>query len=150
MSTAPDCTTAGGRRDDVPLTPITVISFGYGHGAPPEAHATFDVRHHFKDPHVRPGLRNLTGDSPAVIVTVMSTPGVERLVRSITAAARAFLDGPQSGPVTIAIGCVGGRHRSAVIADETASRLRGLGIAATATHRDKHRPVIARPAGGAQ
>jgi P-loop ATPase protein family len=126
--------------------PVSIVSFGYGHGAPPEAHATFDVRRHFKDPHVRPELRDLTGDSPAVVAAVMSTAGVERLVCAITATARAFLDGPQSGPVTIAVGCVGGRHRSAVIADQTASRLRGLGVAATATHRDKHRPVIARPA----
>lgn len=124
---------------------VTVISFGYGHGAAPEAHAVYDVRHHFKDPHVRPGLRSLTGDSPAVIDAVMTTPGVERLVCSIAAAAAAFLDGPQPGPVTIAVGCVGGRHRSTVIADQAASRLRGLGVSAAAAHRDKHRPVIHRP-----
>jgi UPF0042 nucleotide-binding protein len=133
----------GPERD---AAPVTIVSFGYGHDAPPEAHATFDVRHHFKDPHVRPDLRDLTGDSPAVVAVVMSTPGVERLICSITATAQAFLGGSQHGPVTIAVGCVGGRHRSAVIADQAASRLRDLGITATATHRDKHRPVIARPA----
>jgi RNase adaptor protein for sRNA GlmZ degradation len=103
-------------------SPVTVISFGYGHGPAPEAHATFDVRHHFKDPHVRPELRNLTGADAAVVTAVMDTPGVEQLVRSITAAVRAFLEGPQPGPVTVAVGCVGGRHRSAVIADTVASR----------------------------
>ncbi len=139
--------------DNGPGPQVTVISFGYGQVdddghpiAPPTAHATFDVRHHFKDPHVRPGLRTLTGADPAVIVAVTTTPGVERLVRSIAAAARAFLDGPQPGPVTIAVGCVGGRHRSVVIADEVASRLRGLGTPVTVTHRDMHRPVLCRPA----
>ena len=133
-------------NETIDRPPVTLISFGYGHAAPPAADAVYDVRRHFKDPHVRPGLRNLNGDSPAVIEAVMSTPGIERLVRSITAAARAFLEGPQAGPVTIAVGCVGGRHRSAVIADETASRLRALGVPAAVTHRDKHRPVITRPA----
>jgi 8-oxo-dGTP pyrophosphatase MutT (NUDIX family) len=129
---------------------VTVTSFGYGHAAPPEADVVYDVRRHFRDPHVRPGLRGLTGDDPAVIEAVMSTPGVERLVRSIAHTVRAFLDGPQPGPVTIAVGCVGGRHRSAVIADEAASRLQGVGITAAAVHRDKHRLVIARPGAGAQ
>jgi ADP-ribose pyrophosphatase len=125
-------------------SPVTVTSFGYGHGAAPEAHAVFDVRHHFKDPHVNPTLRGKTGADPAVIVAVLGTPGVARLVRSIAAAVSAFSGGPQPGPVTVAIGCAGGRHRSVVIADEVASRLRGMGIRPAVVHRDVHRPVITR------
>jgi UPF0042 nucleotide-binding protein len=129
--------------------PVTIVSFGFGHAPAPAAHAVFDVRDHFKDPHIRPGLRNLTAADAAVVVTVMSTPGVKALIDSIVAMVRAFRDAPQSGPVTIAVGCVGGRHRSAVIAAQAARRLADAGIPVTLTHRDLHLPVIERPACGA-
>jgi len=38
--------------------------------------------------------------------------------------------------VTVGIGCTGGRHRSVMIANELASRLRDSGFDAHATHRD--------------
>jgi UPF0042 nucleotide-binding protein len=38
--------------------------------------------------------------------------------------------------MTVAIGCTGGKHRSVAMAEEIASRLRALGLDATATHRD--------------
>jgi UPF0042 nucleotide-binding protein len=38
--------------------------------------------------------------------------------------------------MTVAIGCTGGKHRSVAMAEEIASRLRALGMDATATHRD--------------
>lgn len=44
-----------------------VSSFGYGHAPAPDAHLTFDVRHLFRDPHVSPRLRQLTGRHPDVI-----------------------------------------------------------------------------------
>jgi RNase adaptor protein for sRNA GlmZ degradation len=127
--------------------PVEIVSFGYGHGPAPEAHATFDVRHHFRDPHVNPALRYLTAADPQVIEAVMDTPGVYPLAASIAGTVRAFLDGPQSGPVTVAVGCVGGRHRSAAIAIEAARLLADVdGIPVTLTHRDIGRPVIERPA----
>ena len=66
------------------------------------------------------------------------------LIMLVTEAARTFLAGPSPGPVTIAVGCTGGRHRSVVIADETARRLRRTGVPAAVTHRDISRPVITR------
>lgn len=129
-----------------PRPEVTIVSFGYGHGGPPPAHAVYDVRHHFKDPHVRPGLRGLTAEDPAVTAAVTGTPGVQRLVVAIALAVQSMLDGPQPGPVTVAVGCAGGRHRSAVIAERAAARLRDLCIPVTVTHRDMHRPVIERPA----
>jgi UPF0042 nucleotide-binding protein len=127
-----------------------VVSFGYGHGPAPEAHAVFDVRHHFKDPHINPALRYLTAADTPVIEAVMSTPGVPALIDSIVAVAGAFRDAPRPGPATIAIGCVGGRHRSAVIAAEVARRLEADGAAVALAHRDMGRPVIERPAAGAR
>jgi RNase adaptor protein for sRNA GlmZ degradation len=138
---------AGTRPD---AAPVTIISFGYGHGAPPEAHATFDVRHHFKDPHVDPALRHLTAADAQVMRAVLGTPGIPALAVAIVVAAQSFRAGPRPGPVTIAVGCVGGRHRSAGIAIEAARYLKSAGVPVTVTHRDMGCPVIARAAGGAR
>jgi len=126
--------------------PVEIISFGYGHGEPPPAHAVFDVRSHFKDPHVNPALRYLTAADPEVMAAVLNTPGIPRLISSIALAARAFRLGPQPGPVTVAVGCAGGRHRSAAVAIGVALLLQRGGVPATVIHRDVGRPVIARPA----
>jgi RNase adaptor protein for sRNA GlmZ degradation len=81
-----------------------------------------------------------------VMQAVMATRGVPALVQAIAATAQAFGHGPQRGPVTIAVGCVGGRHGSAAIAIEAARLLEGAGVPVTLTHRDMEQPVIARPA----
>lgn len=124
-----------------------IISFGYLHGPAPEAHLTADVRWHFRDPHVSPALRCLTAHDPEVAAAVLATPGIPALIAALATAAQAFLAGPSGGTVTIAIGCAGGRHRSAVIATEVARHLPDAGIAATLTHRDIARPVIKREEG---
>jgi P-loop ATPase protein family len=131
------------------LAPVRIISFGYGHGTAPEAHATFDVRGHFKDPHVNPALRYLTAADSEVMEAVVATSGVIDLINAIVATVRAFRLGPKPAPITIAIGCVGGRHRSAAIAIEVARALELYRIPVTLTHRDMALPVIERPVGGA-
>jgi UPF0042 nucleotide-binding protein len=128
--------------------PVTVTSFGYGHRdadgkpvPPPAADVTIDVRAHFRDPHVDPGLRYLTGADGPVIEAVMTTPGVPALIDATVAQVEAFRDAPAPCPVTVAVGCAGGRHRSVVIAAFIAALLPGkVGL----VHRDIHRPVITR------
>jgi RNase adaptor protein for sRNA GlmZ degradation len=127
---------------------VTVTSFGYGHRdvdgkfvPPPAAHITIDVRTHFRDPHVSPELRHLTGEDDLVFWAVIRTPGVPELINATVAQVEAFLGAPAPGPVTVAIGCAGGRHRSVVIAATVAALLPGrVGL----VHRDIHRPVITR------
>ncbi len=41
--------------------------------------------------------------------------------------------------LTIAIGCTGGRHRSVVLVEELARRLRGVGHEVSVRHRDVER-----------
>jgi len=125
--------------------PVEIISFGYGHGLAPEAHATFDVRHHFRDPHVDLALRDLMATDTKVANAVMGTTGIPRLIVAIAAVTRAFRSGPEPGPVTIAVGCAGGRHRSAAIAMALAGLLGDDGIPVTVTHRDMDRLVTGRP-----
>lgn len=126
---------------------IEIVSFGYGHAPAPDAHITLDLRTHFRDPHVSPELRDLTAEDTAVQVAVAGTPGIWPLVEATVAELRAFLAGPTAAPVRVAIGCVGGRHRSAVVAQLVTNMLASDRIAATLEHRDLHRPVINR--GGA-
>ena len=118
-------------------TDISVISFGYGHGAPPEAHVTINISKRLPDPHISPELRQMTGRDRAVQEKVMGTPGAHFLLGSLESLATAMhVDGQ---PFTIAIGCVGGRHRSVVLANQLAYLL-----GCTATHRDIDKAVIAR------
>jgi UPF0042 nucleotide-binding protein len=132
-------------------SPVEIVSFGYGHGpAPLEAHVVIDVRHHFRDPHVDPALRYLTAEDAPVMLAVLGTPGIPALIRAVVDLAHAYWYAPRPGPFTIAVGCVGGRHRSAAVAIEAARLLERDSVPVTLTHRDIARPVITRPGRGQQ
>jgi UPF0042 nucleotide-binding protein len=122
-----------------------IISFGYGHGEPPAAHVTIDVRR-FRDPHVTPEFRELTAADPRVAAVVMATPGVQGVADALIATAHALARSPQPGRAVIAIGCTGGRHRAPAIAAEVARRLEAQGVPVMLVHRDLGCPVIERPA----
>lgn len=126
-------------------TTVEIVSFGYGHGAAPTAHVMYDVREHYRDPHVDPELRYLTAEDSKVFDAVMKTPGIAALVDCIVHTVLAYRSGPTPAPVSIAVGCVGGRHRSAAVAIRVAQILAGGQTPVTLTHRDIARPVIARP-----
>lgn len=127
------------------MVSVQIASFGYLHGpAPEEAHLTADLRAHFRDPHVDPALRYLTAEDPEVREAVLATPGIPSLVLALASAVQAYLSGPSAGPVTVAVGCAGGRHRAATVALELVRLLESAGITVTVTHRDLHRPVIKR------
>jgi UPF0042 nucleotide-binding protein len=138
------------------MTEVRITSFGYGHqggdGQPlpaPAAHITADLRAHFRDPSAAAHLRELTGADPAVRAAVLATPGIPGLIRALAAAARDFCQGTAE-PLSIAIGCAGGRHRSAVVAGELAAALSGTGARVDLIHRDIGRPVLpaSRPGRG--
>ena len=124
--------------------PVRIVSFGYGHGDAPDAHLTLDLRHHFRDPHVRPEMRELTAAHRRVRRTVLGTPGVKALLNATVDVVQAYDAGPSARSTVVAVGCVGGRHRSAVVAQALGRRLRRRGHEVTVEHRDLHRPVIAR------
>lgn len=126
------------------MATIRIVSFGYGHNPAPEAHLTLDLRVHFRDPHVSPELRYLTANDRPVRRAVLNTPGIRPLLAATVRAAQAYADGPSGDHITIATGCVGGRHRSAVTANSLARRLRRRGHTVTVRHRDIHQPVITR------
>jgi UPF0042 nucleotide-binding protein len=123
---------------------IEIVSFGYLHGPAPDAHLAVDVRAHFKDPHVDPSLRQLTAHDQPVAHAVMATPGIPELVTALAATVHAYRAGPTPARLTIAVGCAGGRHRSAQIATALMHLLQGDGLDATVSHRDIDRPVVER------
>jgi rhodanese/phosphatase family RapZ-like protein len=132
------------RALDVPGVQLRVVSFGYGHGEDlPAADHTADVRDWFKDPHVSPELRELTGRDQAVIDNVLETEGVVDYLDGLYRLANT-LRNLQVRTVTIAIGCVGGRHRSVVIAQQLADMAEGAGWTVQVEHLHVDRPVIRR------
>lgn len=124
---------------------VEITSFGYLHGAEPDARIKLDLRHHFRDPHVNPELRHLTAHDQAVRDAVMATEGVEQLVQAAVDMVAAFLAGPrQEEPVTVAVGCAGGRHRAATAASVLAERCTARGLAVDLVHRDLDKDVVER------
>lgn len=143
----PDCG-PGTRPADDGYYRVTVTSFGYLHGAAPAADVTVDVREHLRDPHVDPALRHLDALDVRVRNAVLSTPGAAKVISSLAGLSLALTSGPDDTEVSLAVGCAGGRHRSAVIAEEVARMLTSAGIRARAVHRDMHLPVVSRRAPG--
>ncbi|MGW6569987.1 RapZ C-terminal domain-containing protein [Streptomyces sp. NPDC054975] len=125
--------------------PVEIVSFGFGHGPAPEATVVYDVRTHFRDPHHDASLRYRTAEDPEVCDVVMKTPGLSALVDCIVHTVLSYRSGPTPAPLSIAVGCVGGRHRSAAVAIRAAQILAGGQTPVTLTHRDIARPVISRP-----
>lgn len=117
---------------------VSVVSFGYKHGFPPEADIVMDVRF-LPNPYWEIELRPLTGLDTPVRDYVLNNPAtVEFLSRW-----QALLDTMMPGYVTegksnltIAVGCTGGQHRSVAIAEKTAHYLRLHGYKAGVNHRD--------------
>ncbi|MFE4514202.1 ATPase [Kitasatospora sp. NPDC056783] len=126
------------------LTTIEVVSFGYLHADPPEATVVLDLRRHFRDPHVDPALRHQSAHDLPVRQAVLATPGIRELIAGTALLADAYDAGPTEAPLTIAVGCAGGRHRAATVAMALARRLAKTGSTVRLTHRDLDKPVVDR------
>ena len=105
---------------------VSLISFGFKHGAPLDVDTLFDVRF-LPNPHYDPELRPLTGHDEPVREAVLGQDDarefLERasdllsfLIPRYTAEGKTYF--------TLGVGCTGGRHRSIVIVEELARRLR--------------------------
>jgi UPF0042 nucleotide-binding protein len=122
---------------------LTITSFGYGHDTPPTARITVDVRDWFRDPHISPELRKLTGKDEAVIEKVLNTENVMIFLLGVEQSVRAVLETGRD--VSVAFGCVGGRHRSVVLADTLNEMLLPqLRWSIKVSHRDLDKDVLTR------
>ena len=117
---------------------VTVLSFGFKYGLPPDADFVLDARF-LPNPYWVPDLRELTGRESAVSQYVLGQRGavtfVETYARLIDGTAPGF-EREGKRYLTVAVGCTGGKHRSVAIAEELARRLRELRLSAGASHRD--------------
>lgn len=126
------------------MADVVIVSFGFLHADAPQADVVLDLRRAFRDPHVDPALRQLTGRDRLVRRAVLSTSGVRPLLRATVRQVAAYSQGPSAGRIVIGSGCAGGRHRSVVVAEKLARRLRRRGHHVTVQHRDISRPVVQR------
>jgi RNase adaptor protein for sRNA GlmZ degradation len=122
-----------------------ITSFGYGHSPAPDADIVLDVRTLLHNPHSDPAMRYRTGLDSDIHDHVMNTPGARNVVSETTLAVINLLrDGydRESRLARVAVGCVGGRHRSVALAEEIAQALGRAGVGAEVVHRDVDMPVI--------
>lgn len=130
----------GDRSRPTTLT-VSVVSFGYKNGIPPEADLVFDVRF-MPNPFYVPELRDLTGLDAGVRDYVFSfeqsrlfTDKLEELLQFLLP--RYSEEGKTM--LVIAVGCTGGRHRSVAIARALCGRIEAMGYPTTENHRDMTR-----------
>lgn len=117
---------------------VHVLSFGHKYGSPANIELLFDVRH-LPNPHFVPELSDLSGHDRRVVKFLKGKPEVEETLRRFDDLLNYLLPlymREGKSYVTVGIGCTGGRHRSVMIANELARRLRHTGFDAQSVHRD--------------
>jgi UPF0042 nucleotide-binding protein len=117
---------------------VNVVSFGFKYGIPLDADMVFDVRF-LANPHYVRELSQLDGTYPEVrdyvLRDAVSREYVQRLCDFVGFAMPHFV-AEGKAYLSIAIGCTGGQHRSAVVANELAKFLKEQGYRTNVHHRD--------------
>jgi UPF0042 nucleotide-binding protein len=104
---------------------VSLTSFAYTRGLPPDADLIFDVRF-LRNPHYDPMLRHETGLDSKVAAFIAADPAYVPFLDKVTDLLTLLLPRfVQEGKkyAGIAIGCTGGRHRSVHVAQQLAARL---------------------------
>jgi UPF0042 nucleotide-binding protein len=117
---------------------VTVLSFGFKYGLPLELDVCFDVRF-LPNPFFVEELKAKPGLDPEVRAFVEGKEDTTVFVDKAVDIAAFLLPRFQhegKAYVTFAIGCTGGRHRSVVVAEMFAARLRAMGVVVSVVHRD--------------
>jgi UPF0042 nucleotide-binding protein len=133
-----DKVTAAFRATAVPVLRMTVLSFGFKYGLPVDSDLVVDVRF-LPNPHWVPQLRPHTGLEAPVRDYVLAADGAEEFLRRFHGVLQLVTAGyKREGKhyATLGVGCTGGKHRSVVIAEQLAARLRSDGVDVTVVHRD--------------
>jgi UPF0042 nucleotide-binding protein len=105
---------------------VSLISFGFKHGTPLDVDTIFDVRF-MPNPHYDPELRPLTGHDAPVREAVLGQDDAREFLEKASGML-SFLIPRYAAEgktyFTLGVGCTGGRHRSVVIVEDLAGRLR--------------------------
>ena len=117
---------------------VTLMSFGFKHGAPYDADLVFDVRF-LPNPHFVDSLKRLDGRDPPVDEFVMSFEDSRTLLSKIEDLLRFLLplyEREGKAYLTVALGCTGGRHRSVTLVERLKRSLEATGRSPDVRHRD--------------
>lgn len=127
---------------------VHLVSFGFKHGLPLDADLVVDVRF-LPNPHYVPSLRPLTGEDKPVRDYVVQWPVTRRFMARVWGLISFLLPhyvNEGKSQLTIGIGCTGGQHRSVVVANILAERIRSEGHTVVVEHRDINRWQAEDPA----
>ncbi|MDE3010015.1 MAG: RNase adapter RapZ [Pseudomonadota bacterium] len=116
---------------------LFLCSFGFKHGAPPEADFMFDVRF-LPNPFYDPALRPLDGRDAPVAEFLAADPRSAKVVDDMARLLEGWLPyfvEDERDVLTVAIGCTGGQHRSVYLVERLAERL-SLAWPARIIHRN--------------
>ena len=117
---------------------ISLVSFGYRYGVPPDADLLFDVRF-LPNPNFVPAYKSLTGKDRRVARYVFAFPQAKefmnRIVKLLLYLLPHYIREGKSY-LTIGFGCTGGRHRSVAIAQAVREKLAGSKYEVKISHRD--------------
>lgn len=130
-----------GHDDKVKRLLVSCLSFGFKNGVPLDADMVFDVRF-LPNPHFVPEFRKKTGLDPKVAEFVRSFPQTKEFMERVNDLMLYLLPHyVEEGKsyLTVAFGCTGGQHRSVMMAEEMAARLKEAGYHVKALHRDMPR-----------
>ena len=117
---------------------VSCLSFGFKNGVPLDADLVFDVRF-LPNPHFVPEFRKKTGKDAKVAAYVRGFAQTDEFLTRVTDLMLYLLPHyVEEGKsyLTIAFGCTGGQHRSVMMAEEMAKRLKKAGYLVKALHRD--------------
>ena len=117
---------------------INVLSFGYKFGVPHDADLVFDVRF-LVNPFFEKDLRMKDGSDPEVERFLLSYPATSEFIEKLESFVNYLIPqymSERKSYLTIAIGCTGGRHRSVMISNALARKLKKQSLSVTLTHRD--------------
>ncbi|MBU8895587.1 RNase adapter RapZ [Corallococcus sp. H22C18031201] len=104
---------------------LSIMSFGYRYGVPPQADLVFDVRF-LPNPYFVADLKGLTGKNAKVASYVLDRDETQQFLEKIVDLCRFLFPRYQKegkSYLTVALGCTGGKHRSVAIAQELVRRL---------------------------
>ncbi len=107
-----------GTRAARPLQ-VTLLSFGFKHGLPPECDLVLDVRF-LPNPHFVPRLRPQTGRDAAVARFMQKFPATSEVIARFGALLQYLIPlyaSEGKAYLTVGVGCTGGRHRSVYVAE---------------------------------
>lgn len=117
---------------------ITVMSFGFKYGIPIDSDMVFDVRF-IPNPFYIESLKKQTGRDKPVKEYVLQFDETKEFIKKTEDMLEFLIPNyikEGKSQLVVSIGCTGGKHRSAVIAEELAALLESKGHRIIVEHRD--------------